>query len=522
MLKKLIKTIYKFSQIFLCLFVFVGSSLCHSQISEASKIVTLGKPKHNRTNNIITERDGFLYTLGKDIINEEVQPDFKKLFLRKYDSQHLQLVQSWEFEYPQFKGALIRLNHLVSNDRGIFLFLEVFRKIKGEKQLYVERISFDGRRVSIDPLFIVPAKHAYSHKFIFSVSPDSSKTMVYVDVNNAKAKYRRPLIFVLEEDMTMFYQNTPDFSLEEGQVYKPLDLTVNNLGEVFVLGIRGDDALYDDFSFIGGDYSVSRIFRSEEIITLRLDYTQVYLHSAGLGNDVKNQLIIHGFYSNSKAEKIDGYLSMVLDNSNLNEVFLQKSVLPDSTLLRLYNQSNAVGSLESVDFFNFTDFQNTPSGMVAVAEKYNKVGKDYVDDVYLYQQDLVIIRLSKTAELESILPIDRNHLSKPYFNKSFVSLNGDAVQLLIYDHADNAQLRLEGKLVKSAVTVGTGTFHITLLRIGLNGEITYTPVTNRTNLGKLPLVFIDKSAQGKNGKVYSFMHSRGPMEVHLVEIDPSE
>lgn len=481
----------------------------------------LGKFKKNKTTHILCERKGFVYAMGTSCKNPLYVGEFNSLFLRKYRASNLSIEDEWliENDEDEFNGSSIRLKEVFVRRGSFFILMDVFNKRKKVRELFVKEFSFNGKQIGFKKLASVPSAYIGSREYLISFSPDSSKFMAYADINESSTDIEFPKFFVFNNSMELLYEQVPRIPGVSQAIIRPTEIKVNNQGESFILSYAGSNKDMKNDGFITMNYQISRFYKEDSVINHVLSDQGLKIHGAGLGFDQNDRPVFNGFFSSLDLEKIEGNMSVVLDNKNLDRVEVDKQLFSSKVINTLYRQTHEMLLHRSYHFYTFPDFVQHSDGMIFIAEQFNRVGGTNSSNVEIFQQSFIIIRLDAKGVFEGVSLIERDQTAagNPEY---FLAATDNKLCILFDDHLNNLEHRRKGEKVEAAYKIGAEGFSVTLANVDYEGNISYNTVISKWIFGQRPFMHLGRSAMGQNGRIYAFIFT-GFSKLFLAEIDPS-
>ncbi len=498
-----------------CIFLFLGSLPLLSQDEALTKLKELGKYADVHVQHIVAERDGFIYTVGTNQRHPAMPEKHKVIYIKRFSSLSFMLDKEWEIENDDLDGTSISLSKYVVNDEGINLLIETFDRWKNSQELFSKCFSFDGKLKSVKKLLSVPSSGYIPRELIYKFSPDSTKIMIYVDVNRGTEGENRPIIFVFDNTLKLQYQQAPSFSARKNQLLKPVDMVVSNLGEVFILAYEGQHIEMYNTGFISASYTISRTFKNDSARFCGLEKFDVTFHAATINFNPSGHLIFEGLYSKEQKERFEENLFLTLDHSDLSTIEETKSIIESSFVDQL-KPSKTGFMTTSFYFYTFKDVIYQPDGITMIAEQYHQTGNERKGEtIKITETAILLIQLEVDGSFKSLTTIERN-IAPDSFRSSYILLKNEGQpQLIYYENEENFELRKAGEPVKNAFK-GKGAYSLVQVTLNKNGTLTYREILNKSSMKKKPMYYFKSAYINKHGKVFGTLWSG--QSVYLSEL----
>ena len=253
-----------------------------------------------------------LYSVGSDASTSRTF----EFYITKYD-EDFNKIQSWSFDGFEYQKNNTLLWKYFANEGGVHLLFTCYDKREDQKYLIHRLVDYDGNLGPVQVVSGMTADKKSSREFIVEFSNDSSKTMIYNDVDK-KERSQYPLVTIYDEDFSKLWSRRISNPFTDGQVFKPISTKVGNDGTLFILGYRGKrrDQKNGNETDLYGVLS----FNDDQVQSYDLSSLGKVIHTMGMQPDVNGNLVVVGLYADSEKEDISGSIYVALDPETMQPV----------------------------------------------------------------------------------------------------------------------------------------------------------------------------------------------------------
>jgi len=476
------------------LFVLLLGFICISNIQAQTKTdkasVTFG-PEIKTEANIILDRivsanpEQYLY-IGNQLVNFS----YKTNVMIANAGKDLRIRNILPLTF-QGVGDIEELNFLDICDVKGNIYVFAIINDKKDKTMSLYKLTLDPEElVASTPQKLGVVNYDFTRatnvkKFELTLSPDSSKILIFYPAPYKKGMPERFGAMVFDENMNRIWAN--EFQLPYPDDYfKVNKFFVGNNGQIFMncTKYKGNQNAFatqnpNNYQFI----LLATDPNGQEIKEIDIDIKDKYVSDMVAASLPNNDIVCIGYTSpKSLSNKIDGFFYAVIDYNTLElkkisqQLFEPRFIakgLSDSKTKTLETQA-AKGQELTLENFYFKDIVVKNDGsVIAFSEQINK--NNDVDYIYHFD-DIIIINYQPSGELNYIVKIPkRQHLNSG--DKSLLSyiysIVDNKIYVLFNDNINNLVTPnpIPPKVFTNMPQLATGNWGVALCTIDDNGHL---------------------------------------------------
>lgn len=415
---------------------------CKIKLTELfSKVQTIGQD------------EDYLYFLQYPIdfdMDGIVQKKIKNFFVTKHDKESLQQVGQREVEIEDNNRK--RQVYGASQIGGELCFFTGFQNESHKKHyLFVQSINKETLEVENNVKKIGEIDYSgirkYNNTFFeYDMSPDSSKLMIYYNVQDDDGLILRHGMYVYTSRFEKLWENKYLTLGKEGGVFNYRDFSVDNNGDVFIITRKFENQEeYDKSPYFQTKNShpqencfpdlpnyKSEVFevcnQGKEVRKLDVELPNKFIRSIGIGVDKQGYVYCGGIYSDPGMISAKGVFIFKFDESLTKKLELGMREIPEKEI-DIYFQDNSLnyfhdcmGNEKEWDPYDYllSNIGFTKDGNAYfVAEQYIKA-KLYGVDAIIYfpiYRDLLFVNSDNKCQINVLSRIEkRQYCMNPNFN----------------------------------------------------------------------------------------------------------
>lgn len=396
--------------------------------------------------------DGGLVTLGPSSLHSS-----RYFALTKYDAN---LKKVWTQRVLEQNGRKSIDFVTVIGEHTLIVVSETFPK-EGLIKSFYSSYDLDGKAIEQDALLSVYPDEKEQHVGLqFVQSPNKRQLLCFKNLQN-KRESEELLYYIFDEEGDLVRNGELNLKYPDNR-FRVRSLRISNAGNIYVLGkfyptTRINDP--EDFRFMVFRFDLE----TEKTTELPIQIGDRYISDLAFRIDRDENLHLAGFYSNRSADRIAGTLIQTVTPAG--EIVLNSIQPFDVDFLNYFLTRNQIqkGSELRNFYLDPTDgiILRSDGGVLLIAEKfyvtyqsYQDIYGHWVDRELYHYEDVVLISITPTGEIEWNAIVDKNQVSTNPANLSFFNAISPSGIHIFYEYNDRS---------------GVNVFYNT---IAINGEVT--------------------------------------------------
>ncbi|WP_417599979.1 hypothetical protein [Owenweeksia hongkongensis] len=384
----------------------------------------------------VEEKDGSVYA---------IMVKGKNYFLRKFDSETLEIQDEWEVGKFKHEGQKTEFKTAVVSKEGFYLIYEAYNPVR-RKIYFVEKfVSRSGEaRPNREVASVDNITENYKVKFL--VSEDKSRFSIVTPPGKNVA----PKAFVFDDQLNLQWEQSYGNPFKDGN-FTITQTELSNDGDVLVVGYR-DDGRFKEYEIkTSTKYGVLRIDKEKNMMVYDLSHLNKTFHGLSVKPDLTEGFVLTGFYADDE----DGYpyglyysqLSKNTFKPTIERLQSGKSANSNDLDQSFDILHAAMGGRMKEGFASFRckDFTKFENGNIAVVAE-----RDYVNSLpgayrNRFVGEIVVFSFNPKGQLLWVKSIPKKQTDNNMGTVSYVfHMENNEVFLLYNDDVRNAQSINEG------------------------------------------------------------------------------
>ncbi|UTW60861.1 hypothetical protein KFE98_12590 [bacterium SCSIO 12741] len=407
----------------------------------------------------------------------------------QYDAD-LELKKSFQVEWPHqsVKGKCFLIDMWQFGEK-IVIFTR--QKVKSEEQFYLYAMVIDPATLTVEKDHFLIGKQKFLRSYgkeLFDVIPDKTGKHLFFGYNSAESGeddlYYQ--IYLFDQNMEVAFERQVEMG--EGEALYTRDVAFNEKGDVALLAYRAkekQERVKGESSF----YYTVGVLRDgdDEPITNKIDFGENWISGAGIGFDANSEVIVAGYYSGIRPNRVNGSFITREENGDMTPVsFHEYSIEEIGRFLSEKGEKKAKKKeekgkeLELPDYdvlevheFKGSVFMVGEMDYVVESTRYDANGNMYTT-YYYHQEDAMVTRFDSDGNIEWMTRIPKHHITtnngrSPRGSHLFTRIGDD----LVFVYNDHLRNHTEYNPKKIYTCPSGGDESVTAVaKIDLDGDLT--------------------------------------------------
>ena len=493
-----------------CIFFILNISAQKAEV-ELSELI---KAKDEQYDKLLMRQGDALYSVG----SESNKSKTKEFFVTKNSLEDFRKLEQWRFEGFEFRKNNTILWKSFGNKAGVHLLFTSFDKKEDRKYLLHRLVDLEGNLGPVKVLSQMVSDKEDSRKFIVSFSPDSSKTLVYNDINRDE-EGQKPLVTVYDDQFEEVWSNRFSNPFRDEQMFRPVSIKLSNSGRLFVLGYRARINESKRRASETDQYGIISLY-DDEIKIHDLKPLGKIIHMIGMQPDVNGKLTVVGLYSEDVDSHISGSLCLTFDQDDLEPLESQTRPFSEEFLSNFnFDNFRLIGNLKGMfskvarsakpgfEAFGFNEFlTHDDGGLTAVASRHyvEHTMSQGIAWTYHYFDEILIMHFNYDGSMDwiSLVPRQQSLTEDDYIGYFYLQMEGDNLHVILNDNHENEERVANGEEMLRFTGSGTSNLATVHLTFDINsGEWTYKTLTMAKQVDKTFAVPVETIRTGEKKAV---------------------